>query len=104
MALKITSDGGCQLNDEDKTIIMGQLIEARGPTNITFSDSGLLVQMVGSVISSYPVEGDNISYMSSVQPLRPYPVSARITFSPPTSARPIPLIPLLKIARCRMTA
>lgn len=49
---KLTSDGGCQLTEAEKTAVARQLRETRGPTNIPLSEARLLVQMVGSVIYS----------------------------------------------------
>lgn len=70
----------------------------------TLHGAELIVQMVGSVVSSCPPGGDDIAYISSAKPLTPYIVVTRTTISPPTGARHIPFIPLLKLATCRMTA
>lgn len=54
ISLKLTSDGGCQLTEEEKTVIARQLRKTRGATNIPLLEGQVLVQMIGSVISSYP--------------------------------------------------
>lgn len=104
MALKLASDGGCQLNDDEKTIVARQLREARGPANIPLTEAEFFVQIVGSVVSSYPPGGNDIAYISSAEYLTPYLVAARSNLSPPTSSLHIPLMPLLKLTNYLMTA
>lgn len=94
---KLASDGGCQLTDTEKTSVIRQLREARSPAHIPLIEGRLLVQMVGSVILSYPPGGDDLAYMTSVEPLIPYLVTARAKLMPPTSERRIPLILLLHL-------
>lgn len=102
IALKLASDLGCHLSDEDKTSVAGQLREERGMTNISLMDSKLLVQMVVSDLSRYPPGGENNSYISSAEPLKPNLLKACNKNSTPTSASRIPLIPLFKLATYRM--
>lgn len=59
--LKLTSAEGCQLMDKELTAVAKQLHKASGLVYITISEANLLVQMVGSVVSSYPQGGDIIA-------------------------------------------
>lgn len=71
MALKLASDGGYQLNNEEKTVVERQFREVRRPANIPLMGSEILFEMVGSDVSSYPSSGDEIEYISSAEPLTP---------------------------------
>lgn len=104
MALKLASDGGYKLNEEDKTTFARQLSEFRGLINIQFMEENISIQMVGSVVSTYPLGGSEIAYIASAEPLSPYLVAARNTVSPLTSTRRIPLITLLQLAPLRDSA
>lgn len=71
MALKFASGGGCRLNDEDKTTFVRQFQYVCRPPNILLVEAELLVQMVGSAVSSYPPGRDDIVYISSAESLTP---------------------------------
>lgn len=104
MSQALASDSGCQLNDEEKTAVARQLREAICLDNILVSDADPLVQILCSVVISYPCGANDISCISSSKPPTPCLVTASATLSPPAMPRLIPLIPLLKLATCRMTA
>lgn len=92
-SLKIASDGGCQVSDDEKNKVAHQLRDAGGPAHIDIANARLLVQLVGSAVSNYPPGGDDVSFISSVESLTPYLTAARTALCPPTSARRVPLIP-----------
>lgn len=79
-----------------------QTREACGTVHIHITDANLRVKMVGPVIYSYPPGGDDIAFITSVEPFTPYIVAIIANLSPPISSRRIPLIPLLKLAKFRM--
>lgn len=81
-----------------------QLHEERGQSNIPIVETNQLVEMVGSVISSYAPFGDDIAFISSAEPLKSYLFAARAKLSPTTRARRVPFIPLLKLETFRMAA
>lgn len=103
-SLKLASDGGCQLTCSEKITVARQLHDSRDPAPIHVSYANLLVQMVGSVISTYPPCGDNIAFITSAEVLTPYLVAAQAKLYPLTSSRRIPLITLLKLTTFRMAA
>lgn len=103
-ALELASDGGCQPTDTEKTSVICHLWESHRPPNIPLTEAGLLVQIFGLVISRSILGGDDIAYITSVEPLTPYLVAARAKSMPPISAQRIPLIPLLKLATFRMAS
>lgn len=83
MALKLGSDGCSEQNDEEKLSVARQLREICGNAHIRPMEAELLVQMIGSVVSSYPPGGDDIAYISSAETVTPYLVAVRATLSPP---------------------
>lgn len=96
--LKLASDGGCHLNDEEKIRMAKQLRDASGPAHIPLEQTKLLMGIVDKSVSKYPPGGDDIEYIASAEPITPYLVDAKTQLAQPASARRVPLIPLLKLA------
>lgn len=86
-SLKLSSNGGCQMTENERSPVIKQSCEARGLANIHMKDANLLVQFVGPVICSYYPGGYNMAFISSAELLTPYLVAAEANMSPPTSAR-----------------
>lgn len=55
--LKLASDGERKLRDKECTTVAKQLQAAAGTAHIAMYEANLLVQMVGSTVSSYPLQG-----------------------------------------------
>lgn len=104
MALKLSSDGGFQISESQRTTVVPQLRDAQGPEHIPIDDVKLLLQMVRSIVSRYPPGGEDSADISSTEPLTPYFVTTRAAISPPTSSRRVALLQLLKLATYRILA
>lgn len=103
-SLKLASESGCQLSDDEKRKVAKQLRDAGGPAKITLDDAKLLMGLVSKHISNYPPGGDDMSYIASAEPLSPLLVAAKVQLIKPASARRVPFISLLKLATYRATA
>lgn len=68
-SLRLASGSGCQLSDREKRTVSKQLRDVRGPAHIPLEKSKLLMGLVGRNIIKYQPDGDEISYISSAQPL-----------------------------------
>lgn len=101
-SLKLASDGEFQLTNRERNEAFKKLYDERGP--LTFKSLLGIRQLVGCTISSYTPGADDIAFISSAELLKPYLIAAREKVSPPTSARRVLLIPLLKLATFRMAA
>lgn len=102
MSLKLACKSGCQLTDAKKSAVVQQLRDAHGLSDIPLDKVALLIKMVGSVFSIYPLGGDDISYIHSAEPLTPYFVVDRAKLALATSVRRISPPPLLQLAIFRM--
>lgn len=103
-SVKIASDGGCQVSDDEKRTIGKQLRVAGVPSHIPLENANLLMGLVGRNKSNDPPWGDDISYIASAEPLSTFLVAAKAQLTHPASARRLTLIALLQLATYRQTA
>lgn len=104
MSLKSATDSDCQLTDSDGNMVAKQLCEARGSVQNPIAGADLLMQMFGSFILSNPSREDDMAFISSAKPLKPYLVASRGRLSPSISVRRVSLILLMNISTIKMAA
>lgn len=76
-SLKLASDGGCQLTDDEKHGIAKQLCDVERLANNPLDEAKLLMDPVEKAISNDPPAGDDIEYIASVEQLKPHLVDAK---------------------------
>lgn len=76
ISLKLASDGGCQLSDDEQNRVAHLLRDAGGPAHIAINEARPLMQLVASGVPNYPPGSEDITFISSVEPLTTYLTAA----------------------------
>lgn len=68
-SVRITAERGCTLNETQKAEVAALIISSEHPKNIPLTNMKFLSLLVGTVISYYSPGANDISFISSAQPL-----------------------------------